>query len=149
MNLEDKKEKIINSIDDSIAELEKKEDNFDIIDKVEIKLHRLFGGIYGFFRYDLIQGLKNFWRFKKVIWRFRWWDYGFSDDLTNEAYKVMAENWHKSHYVGFEKDEKELKIIVELFKRMKETNTFTIDEDEEDKIRKDIYQRIARKRLWN
>lgn len=136
-------------LDEMIKEWSELEDNYTMWDKVVIFFYRTFGNVIDFFRYDLVQGLKNFWHFKKVIWRHRWWDYSYTDDLVEEAYKIMAENWHKNHYVGGDKDEKELKHIVGLFKKKREIDTFTVDDDEEDIIRKEIYRLIARKRYWD
>ena len=54
----------------------------------------------------------------------------------------MAENWDKNHYVGGDKDARELKHIVGLFKEMREMETFTAKGDQEDVIRKEIYKMI-------
>lgn len=136
-------------IDELIKEMEKMDENRTIWEKIEIWYYQVFGRGWDFFRYDLIQGIKNFWFFRKVVWRYRWYDYSFTDAVVEQAYKGMSENWHKNHYVGGDKDEKELKIIVALFDRMKDTSTLTAEGDEEDKIRKEIYRLIARKRYWD
>ena len=137
------------NIDKMIKELEQEEADFTVLDKIDIWVHRTFGGFIDFFRYDLKAGLQNFWRYKKVIWRHRWYDYSFADDVVAELYKDRVENWHKNHYVNGDKDEVELKIIVELFKRLEDAEYLVVRDDPEDKIRKEIYQRIARKRYWD
>jgi len=137
------------NIDKMIKELEQEEADFTVLDKIDIWVHRTFGGFKDFFRYDLKAGLQNFWRYKRVIWRHRWYDYSFADDVVAELYKDRAENWHKNNYVNGDKDEVELKIIVELFKRLEDAEYLVVQDDPEDKIRKEIYERIARKRYWD
>lgn len=136
-------------IDEVIKLMEEQEDNYTLWDKIDIAYHRAFGRIHDFFKYELIQGLKNFWYFRKVIWRYRWYDYSFTDDVVERAYQNMAENWHKNHYVGGDKDEKELKVIVAWFEKMNNLSSLTAEGDEEDVIRKEIYRLIARKRYWD
>ena len=138
-----------NSVEQMIKEIEKEFNNMPWYEKLEIYFYRAFRGPIHFFRYDLWIGLKNFWRYKAVIWNHRWWDYSYADNVVEELYKERAENWKYSHHVNGDKEEKELKIIVELFERMNETETFTQNEDKEDILRKEIYQRIARKRYWD
>ena len=118
-------------------------------DKVEIFLCGLIRVPWNFVRYDFWNGIKNFWRYKAVIWRHRWYDYSLADDVMAEMYKDRLENWKYSYHLHAHEDEKYLKIIVELFKRLKETDTLTVEDDEEDRIRKEIYRLIARKRLWD
>jgi len=134
---------------DIFKELELAESELNTLDHIDIWFHRTFGGFIDFFRYDLPQGIKNFWYYRKVIWRHRWYDYGFADDVVRRLYEDRSENWHKSHYVGFEKDALQLDIIVELFKRLEDAEFLTVEDDPEDKIRKEIYRRIARKRYWD
>ena len=134
----------------NIEDFEKRmKDQLTWYDEVEIFLYRMFRTPWHFFRYDLWIGLKNFWRYKKVIWRHRWWDYAYADDVIHELYKERADNWKHSHHVNGDKEEAELKIIVELFRRMIEVETATQDGDQEDRYRKEIYRRIARKRYWD
>jgi len=136
-----------NRFDEIIKELEN--NHYSVFDKIEIFFYRNFGNTYDFFRYNLIQGIKNFWRFKKVIWRHRWYDYSFSDDVVEECYKIMAENWYKSHYIGGDKDELELIHIVELFEKMNNIEPDVYYIDEEGALRENIYKLIGENRYWD
>jgi len=137
------------NIDKMIKQLAQEESELTVLDHIEIWIYQRFGNFIDFWRYDFIAGLKNFWRYKRVIWRHRWYDNSFADDVVAELYKDRAENWHKSMHLYAEKDEKELKIIVELFKRLEDAEYLVVTDDPEDKIRKEIYERIARKRYWD
>jgi len=44
------------------------------------------------------EGIKNFWKFRKVIWNYRWWDSSFFMNIQKVALKDMKENWHKNSY---------------------------------------------------
>ncbi len=142
-----------------VEEFDKHFQEFTSLEKVEIILHRCFGGIYDFFRYDMVAGLKNFWRYRSVIWRHRWYDYSFADEVVREMYKERAEKWHQSHYVGAEEDEKLLNKIVDLFESLRIENEYVVDYGEdgkflnvsstEDHTRKEIYSIIASKMFWD
>jgi hypothetical protein len=105
--------------------------------------------IIDFFRYDLVQGLKNFWFYKGVIWRHRWWDYAYADDVIIKMFKERADLWKNSHYVGLEEDEAKLKEIVENFEKMKEAESGINENDEEQKFRTKAYEIIGENRFWD
>ena len=69
---------------------------------------------------DFIQGIKNFWYFRKVIWNFRWYDYGFTLDVFQRVFENLDENWENSHYLDSKEEHEKIKKIIQKFKRIKE-----------------------------
>jgi hypothetical protein len=39
---------------------------------------------------NIIEGIKNFWRFRKVIWNYRWYDHTYFLDIQSEVLKDMS-----------------------------------------------------------
>ena len=90
-------------------------------DKPFNKFRRFIIGKIDFFRYDLPQGLMNFWKFRKVIWRDRWWDYSFLDELILFKLKDMESHWGKdTHYVGDKFSKGRLKILIKRLETLEE-----------------------------
>jgi len=48
--------------------------------------------IYSFFRYDIHQGIKSFWMFRKAIWNFRPWDYSFNLEIFTRSIEWTAQS---------------------------------------------------------
>jgi hypothetical protein len=69
---------------------------------------------------SFVQGIKNFWYFRKVIWNFRWYDYGYLMDLWERSFEYLDDKWSESHYIGFEEDHERIKKIINKFKKIKE-----------------------------
>jgi hypothetical protein len=46
---------------------------------------------YSLFRYDIPLFLKNIWRFRKVLWNHRWWDYRFTLEALHTSLSIMEE----------------------------------------------------------
>lgn len=67
--------------------------------------------------YNLKNGIKNFWKYKGVIWKDRWYDYSFIIELLKFKLKDNIKNWDKAHYVGSDFTKK--RMIV-LLKRIEE-----------------------------
>ena len=81
---------------------------------------------------DFIQGIKNFWYFRKVIWNFRWYDYGFTLDVFQRVFENLDENWENSHYLDSKEEHEKIKKIIQKFKRIKELeDECTIEADQE------------------
>ncbi len=49
-----------------------------------------------FFKYDLIQGLKNIFFFWKVIWNYRSWDYSYQLRIFARSLEPLADNLEKN-----------------------------------------------------
>jgi hypothetical protein len=63
---------------------------------------------------EFFRGVKNFWTFRKDIFRFRWYDSGFLHQVIRSRLNNMADNWHQAHYVNSENEEKELRELVAM-----------------------------------
>ncbi len=78
-------------------------------------------------------GVRNFWKWRKIIWRDRWWDYAFLHDLIKFKIHDMQKNWSNSHYVGWEEDEKTLTELLEILEKIDQIqeNGSSIKDDKE------------------
>ena len=50
--------------------------------------------------YNIKNGIKNFWKYRKVIWNYRWYDYQPIFNILEFKLKDTIKNWDKAHYVG-------------------------------------------------
>lgn len=50
--------------------------------------------------YNIKEGFKNFWYYKKIIYQDRWYDHYFLIRLINTKLQHMVDHWDESHYVG-------------------------------------------------
>ena len=64
---------------------------------ISIWFNNLF--IFDIFYY-IKNTIKNFWKYRKIISRDRWYDYGFIFNLLEFKLKDTIENWDNAHYVG-------------------------------------------------
>lgn len=100
-----------------------------------------FSGLY--IDYSSIkQGIKNFWKYRKVIWNDRWYDYGFMTDLLEVKLKDMRDNWKYSHYVDSEKEQEVLNKLCDLIDEYKLKCDLFCDKDS-DKIRKEFFELLS------
>ena len=87
-----------------------------------------FYRVRGFFR-NLIQGTKNFWFYRKVIYSDRWWDYSFFLDILERKLQNLDENWDRS--IAYFKDDVhgEIKNLLETIRELKhyENQTDNLD----------------------
>lgn len=68
----------------------------EVIEDIDYKRHSFWCSFKGFFR-----GLYNFWKFRKIIFRDRFWDYSFLVEIIVFKLKDMEDNWVKNtHYEG-------------------------------------------------
>lgn len=90
-------------------------------DKLPNKLRRFIYGKIDFFRYDLPEGLKNYWKFRKVIFRDRWWDYSFLDEIILFKLKDMEKHWGKdTHYLGDGFTKGRLRVLIRRLEKLEE-----------------------------
>lgn len=50
--------------------------------------------------YNIKNGVKNFWKYRSVIWNDRWYDYSYIFKLLEFKIKDTLDNWDKAHYIG-------------------------------------------------
>lgn len=68
--------------------------------------------------YQFIRGIRNIYYWFPIIWANDWWDHHYIEKVIIHQLQYMYENWDKSHYDGFEKDKKTIKICLETMKRI-------------------------------
>lgn len=61
---------------------------------------------------DIKDGISNFWKYRKIIWNDRWWDYGFTLKLIRFKLNDNIQNWDKSHYVGCNFTKKRMIVLL-------------------------------------
>jgi len=83
-----------------------------------------------------IEGIKNFWKYKKVIYRDRWYDYSFLIDLLEVKIKDMRDNWKYAHYVDSEKEQETLNTLCNLIDEYNYINDNCIQKDCNELMRK-------------
>lgn len=67
---------------------------------------------------QFFDSLKMLKRFFKVIWKYRWYDYGFDLDLLLVQLKIKRDYWGKCHYEGFEEDLKTIDELIEMLEKI-------------------------------
>ena len=68
---------------------------------------------YKFFRYDIINFVKNVWHFKRELWDYRWWDYRFTLQMIQASIKGMYPNFER---YGIEIDETRIKKVDKMIR---------------------------------
>ena len=95
-----------------------------------------------------MQGLINLWRFRKVVWNYRHWDYSHQLDVIEEMLKECERKWVvETIYVG---DKFTLGRIRVLLKNLNEYRSCASVVDEGKALNK-FLRRYARTlpRLWD
>ena len=98
------------------AELDKRYKKETLYDKIKFEIGYKYGEMTGFF-WGIKQGLKNFWDWKGIIWKNRWWDHVFLMNLIEKQLRYMDSEWHNSNHLH--KDD-EIKILKDLLKVLDE-----------------------------
>jgi hypothetical protein len=76
-------------------------------------------------------GMMNFWRFKKEIYNYRWWDSSLLHDTLRERLNFMADNWKDAQYSDSEIEEKELRELVAMLDLIRELENDCTNESDE------------------
>ena len=83
---------------------------FDSIQRI-INRQRWYWQAWDFFRYDLVQGIKNIFFFWKVIWQYRSWDSSYQMKILSRSLEPLA---HTLEHYGSEVDEPRLKKVAAI-----------------------------------
>ena len=67
---------------------------------------------------QFFDSLKMLRRFFKVIWKYRWYDYGFDLDLLLVQLKIKRDYWGKCHYEDFEEDLATINELIEMLEKI-------------------------------
>jgi hypothetical protein len=60
------------------------------------------------------KGISNLWRWRKIVWRDRWWDYDFLNEFLLFKLKDMEAHWGvDTHYVNDFVEKDTLKKLIE------------------------------------
>jgi hypothetical protein len=83
---------------------------FDSIQRI-INRQLWYWQAWDFFRYDLIQGIKNIFFFWKVIWSYRSWDSSYQMRILSRSLEPLA---HTLEHYGNEVEETRLKKVAAI-----------------------------------
>lgn len=72
--------------------------------------------VYSFFKIDLWQFLANIYRFRKVLWQHRWWDYHYTLEALKTSLQIMEKGLSER---GIEETTSRLKKIEKIRRAIK------------------------------
>lgn len=96
---------------------------------------------------ELGRSLGNLITWFRVIWQWRWWDYGYSVELLELDLRTRLRYWHtKTHYVGDGFTRGRICVVLQYLQDYKEA-----DWQEEDAALRKFLKAYARllPRLWD
>ncbi len=98
--------------------------------------------------WDFKNGIQNLWKYRKVIWKDRWYDWSFIDDLLKFKLNDMKEHWHKDTHYCFDWNERllleRLVEILEQIETLEETSDGELLEWQmRDQKIKELYQEFG------
>lgn len=103
--------------------------------KFEVKY--FFRNIYSNIR-RFFGNIKNLWKFRKIVWQDRWWDYEFLMNFIEFKLKDMNEHWGvDTHYVNDEIDKQFIEELIVILENIK-----NLEFDEENKI-DELYEQFG------
>jgi hypothetical protein len=94
------------------------------LDDIKYKYHNLF--IFTLY-YNIKNGIKNLWTYRKVIWNDRWYDYSFIFKLLEFKLNDTIKNWEGAHYIGSEFTKKRMHVLLNRLEEY-ETNLDNLQE---------------------
>jgi hypothetical protein len=77
--------------------------------------------------YNIKNGIKNLWTYRKVIWNDRWYDYSYMFKLLEFKLKDTIKSWDGAHYVGSGFTKKRMQIVLNRIEEY-ETNLDNLQE---------------------
>lgn len=68
-------------------------------------------------------GMENFWKYKSIIYRDRWWDYSFTMQLLQFKLKDTIDNWTEknTHSVGAYFTRKRMIVLLKRLENFEDT----------------------------
>ena len=87
---------------------------------------------YSFFRYELTNLFKNIWLFRKDLWKFRWYDYGYTLNILQTSLEAMEKGMHNGYEVPESRNKKIAKMqrSIQILNNIKTTNYYELAENE-------------------
>jgi len=96
---------------------------------------------YSLFRYDLPLFFRNVWRFRKVLWNHRWWDYRFTLEALHTSLSIMEEGMStKGMEVPLTRDKKVLMMRRVLLLIQNKMDDNYIERAEEELGKMKVYE---------
>lgn len=95
-----------------------------------------------------INGFKNLWFYRKVIWRYRWYDYGYQLAVIDKMLENCEKHWGiDTHYVGDKFTLGRIRVIRKYIALYNSTD----DMYEESRLFKKIMRYYSRnlERFWD
>ena len=91
---------------------------------------------YSLFRYGIPSFIKNIWRFRRELWKHRWWDHDFTLMILKRSLEIQEEGmrtkgWEEKH--SLHKKLTRMKRVIELIQNQ-------IDDNFIDKAEKELGQ---------
>lgn len=87
---------------------------------------------YDLFATDIPHFFKNIWRFRKVLWNFRWWDYRYIIETLYTSVSIMEKNFtEQGHEIESSRNKKTAKMrrSLEIMKHILDDNYIDIAEE--------------------
>jgi hypothetical protein len=84
-------------------------------------------------RYDIPRFFKNIWMFRRSLWEFRWYSYGYPLNFMRESLEVMADKFeHRGNEVRIPRMKKvaKMKRAIEILERLDEYSYIEMAEKE-------------------
>ena len=75
-----------------------------------------FTYIFKYPYWDFKSGIKNFWKYRKIIWNDRWYDYFFIINLIEFKLEDTIKNWDKAHYIGSDFTKGRMIVVLKRIK---------------------------------
>lgn len=90
--------------------------------------------------YSIIDGLGNFWKYRKVVWNDRWWDHAFLTYWIGAKIQDMHDNWDDSHYIG---SEKEKEVLEKLLGYLEIMSNYEFEEASQEQAKKEFFKLLS------
>ena len=95
----------------------------------------------------VVESCKNIKLFWLVVWRFRWWDFSFQEEVIDKMLEICEKRWSESHYVGWQFTLGRIKVVRRFYSRYKEAQDFVSEWKWQQKFHRE-YARLL-PRLWD
>jgi hypothetical protein len=95
-----------------------------------------------------LKGINNFWKYRKVIYKDRWYDYKFLTVWLQIKLQDMYDNWDKSYYVGSEKEKETLERLLGYLEVM---SNYEFDDIEADIAQEEFFKLLSKnyQKFWD
>lgn len=92
--------------------------------------------IYQTIRYDIPSFVKNVYRFRKVLWEHRWYDYRYTLHALQTSLEIMEKKMHDGMEVRESRDKKIAKMqrAIQILKNINDDNYISMAETELGKL---------------